>query len=103
MPSSAGWHLMASLRSRPRWRDSCADGSARRSPAGPPGRSVRRGSSRSPRAKAGDRRFIKIELTETGKAIAGRAAPQLEQLNRQLLAGFTETEVEQLTSLLKRL
>ncbi len=55
------------------------------------------------RPMAGDRRFITIELTETGKAIAGRAAPQLEQLNRQLLAGFTETEVEQLTSLLKRL
>jgi DNA-binding MarR family transcriptional regulator len=51
----------------------------------------------------GDRRLISIELTATGLAIAKKAAPTFENVNRQLLEGFTEPEVEQLTDMLRRL
>jgi DNA-binding MarR family transcriptional regulator len=52
---------------------------------------------------AGDRRSISIELTETGRAIAARATPAFQVVNKQLLEGFTPKEVEQLTSMLLRL
>ncbi len=51
----------------------------------------------------GDRRLISIELTATGLAIAKKAAPTFESVNRQLLEGFTDKEVEQLTGMLRRL
>jgi DNA-binding MarR family transcriptional regulator len=51
----------------------------------------------------GDRRLISIELTATGLAIAKKAAPTFETVNRQLLDGFTDREVEQLTGMLRRL
>lgn len=51
----------------------------------------------------GDRRLISIELTATGLAIAKKAAPTFESVNRQLLDGFTDKEVEQLTGMLRRL
>lgn len=52
---------------------------------------------------SGDRRLISIELTPTGLAIAKRAAPTFQSVNRQLLEGFTEQEVEQLTGMLRRI
>lgn len=51
----------------------------------------------------GDRRLITIELTDTGIAIAKKAAPTFQSVNRQLLDGFTEQEVQQLTEMLQRL
>jgi len=51
----------------------------------------------------GDRRMISIELTATGLAIAKKAAPTFQSVNRQLLDGFTEPEVELLTGMLRRL
>ncbi len=51
----------------------------------------------------GDRRLISIELTSTGLAIAKKAAPTFETVNRQLLDGFTDKELEQLTGMLRRL
>ena len=50
-----------------------------------------------------DRRLITIELTATGIAIAKKAAPTFQSVNRQLLEGFTEHEVELLTTMLRRL
>ena len=52
---------------------------------------------------SGDRRLISIELTATGLAIAKKAAPTFQSVNRQLLEGFTEREVEHLTDMLRRL
>lgn len=52
---------------------------------------------------SGDRRLISIELTATGLAIARKATPTFQSVNRQLLEGFTEREVEQLTDMLRRL
>lgn len=52
---------------------------------------------------SGDRRLISIELTPTGLAIAKKATPTFEGVNRQLLEGFTAKEIEQLTDLLHRL
>ena len=50
-----------------------------------------------------DRRLITIELTDTGIAIAKKAAPTFQSVNRQLLDGFTEQEVQHLTDMLQRL
>jgi len=47
--------------------------------------------------------MISIELTATGLAIAKKAAPTFQSVNRQLLDGFTEPEVELLTGMLRRL
>ena len=52
---------------------------------------------------SGDRRSIYIELTASGLAIAKKAAPRFQSVNKQLLEGFTEREVEQLTGMLRRL
>jgi DNA-binding MarR family transcriptional regulator len=52
---------------------------------------------------SGDRRAITIELTATGIAIAKKAAPTFQGVNRQLLEGFSEEEVEHLTDMLRRL
>lgn len=51
----------------------------------------------------GDRRLISIELTPTGLAIAKKAAPTFSSVNRQLLEGFSDNEVEKLTDMLRRL
>ncbi|OLC24013.1 MAG: hypothetical protein AUJ02_00405 [Chloroflexi bacterium 13_1_40CM_3_65_12] len=51
----------------------------------------------------GDRRLITIELTDTGMAIAKKASPTFQSVNRQLLEGFTDHEVEHLTDMLHRL
>ena len=51
----------------------------------------------------GDRRSITIELTATGLAIAKKAAPTFQGINKQLLEGFTEQEIEHLTEMLHRL
>jgi len=54
-------------------------------------------------AGTGDRRLVVVELTETGKAIAARATPSFQLVNKRLLAGFSEAEVKQLRSMLLRL
>ena len=54
-------------------------------------------------AGSGDRRLISIELTATGLAIAKKATPTFQTVNRQLLEGFTDHDVEQLTDMLRRL
>jgi len=54
-------------------------------------------------AGTGDRRLVVVELTETGKAIAARATPSFQLVNKRLLAGFSEAEVKQLRSMLSRL
>jgi DNA-binding MarR family transcriptional regulator len=51
----------------------------------------------------GDRRLVVVELTDTGQAIAARAEPAFEHVNRRLLAGFSEAEVTQLRAMLSRL
>lgn len=51
----------------------------------------------------GDRRLVVVELTETGKAVAARSTPTFQLVNRRLLEGFSETDVDQLRSLLGRL
>lgn len=51
----------------------------------------------------GDRRAISIELTASGLAIAKKASPTFQTVNRQLLDGFTKQEVEQLMNMLQRL
>jgi DNA-binding MarR family transcriptional regulator len=52
---------------------------------------------------SGDRRLISIELTPAGLAIAKKASPTFQSVNRQLLEGFSEQEVKQLTDMLRRL
>ena len=51
----------------------------------------------------GDRRSISIELTANGLAIVKKAAPTYQGVHRQLLKGFTEKEVKDLTDMLRRL
>jgi len=51
----------------------------------------------------GDRRMVVVELTDTGRAIAARATPSFEQVDRRLLVGFSAAEVAQLRSMLERL
>jgi DNA-binding MarR family transcriptional regulator len=50
-----------------------------------------------------DRRSIVIELTGPGRALVPRLAPTFGQVSRQLLAGFTATELRQLTAMLDRM
>jgi DNA-binding MarR family transcriptional regulator len=54
-------------------------------------------------AGIGDRRSISIELTANGLAIANKATPTFQTVNRQLLEGFTNHEVEHLADMLRRL
>ncbi len=49
-----------------------------------------------------DRRSILIELTEDARALLPRVAPVFRRVNRQLLAGFSEQETQQLAALLGR-
>jgi len=50
-----------------------------------------------------DRRAIVIELTEQARALVPRLAPVFGRVNRRLLAGFSEPEVERLTATLQRM
>jgi DNA-binding MarR family transcriptional regulator len=50
-----------------------------------------------------DRRSIVIELTDATRALIPRVAPIFKRVNGQLLAGFTEPEVAQLTTTLQRM
>jgi DNA-binding MarR family transcriptional regulator len=50
-----------------------------------------------------DRRSIVIELTDETRALIPRVAPIFKRVNGQLLAGFTEPEVAQLTTTLQRM
>jgi DNA-binding MarR family transcriptional regulator len=50
-----------------------------------------------------DRRSIVIELTEQARALVPRVAPIFRRVNGQLLAGFAEPDVQQLTTTLQRM
>lgn len=50
-----------------------------------------------------DRRSIVIELTEQGRALVPRLPPVFGRVTSQLLAGFAEQEVRQLTTMLQRM
>ena len=50
-----------------------------------------------------DRRSIVIELTEAGRALVPRLPPIFGRVSIQLLAGFSEEEIHQLTTLLQRM
>jgi DNA-binding MarR family transcriptional regulator len=54
-------------------------------------------------ARAGDRRFARLELTPEGKALHDRILPVVEQINRELMAELGPDEVAQLDSMLERL
>ncbi|GII58281.1 MarR family transcriptional regulator [Planotetraspora thailandica] len=50
-----------------------------------------------------DRRSVVIEVTAAGKAIVPRLAPVFGKATAQLLAGFSEAEVRELTGMLQRM
>lgn len=50
-----------------------------------------------------DRRAIVIQLTAEGRALIPHLAPIFGRVNRQLLAGFSEQEVQHITAMLQRL
>jgi DNA-binding MarR family transcriptional regulator len=55
------------------------------------------------RPHPGDRRAVVVELTEPGRALLPRIPPVFGRVTGQLLAGFTATEVGQLTAMLQRM
>jgi DNA-binding MarR family transcriptional regulator len=55
------------------------------------------------RRHAEDRRAIVIELTDEARALVPRLAPVFGRINRRLLDGLDEPEVEQLTTMLQRM
>jgi DNA-binding MarR family transcriptional regulator len=50
-----------------------------------------------------DRRAVLISLTEQGQALLPRLRPAFGRVTSQLLAGFTEEEITQLTGMLHRI
>jgi DNA-binding MarR family transcriptional regulator len=50
-----------------------------------------------------DRRSIVIALTDQGRALVPHLKPAFGRVNRQLLSGFTTTEVQQLSAMLQRM
>jgi DNA-binding MarR family transcriptional regulator len=50
-----------------------------------------------------DRRSIVIEVTEEGRAVAPLLAPVFGRVNTQMLDGFSEKEIRQLTRMLQRM
>jgi len=50
-----------------------------------------------------DRRAVLVTLTGAGHALLPRARPAFGRVTRQLLAGFTEEEIVQLTGMLERM
>ena len=56
------------------------------------------------RSRAGlDRRQVQVELTDKGHALSPLIMPAIERVNRQFLAGFSDADAAQLTTLLQRL
>jgi len=55
------------------------------------------------RRHPGDRRSVIVELTGKGKALLPRLAPGFGRVTRQLLAGFSTEEIDELTGLLGRM
>jgi DNA-binding MarR family transcriptional regulator len=55
------------------------------------------------RKHADDRRSIIIELTQQGLALIPRLAPVFGRVTGQLMAGFSEQEVLQVTTMLQRM
>ena len=53
--------------------------------------------------RPGDRREIVLHLTETGRALYAALFPRALEINDELLASFSDAEVEQLENLLGRL
>ena len=55
------------------------------------------------RRDAADRRAVSVELTDLGRAKHAELLSAVQAFNRRLLAGLTETEIEELRELLARL
>ena len=52
---------------------------------------------------ANDRRYIRVDLTEQGKALENSADAAADAVNARVLADFDEAEIRQLKSYLRRL